>query len=172
MSGREGAGCDENQFGPESCSESCVPKKLGDWSWTDLNLVLGVIHLSNELRSLTVSIWHTTSLRTRYGVQNSQRHTSLCRLPLGGMATSCLDLGVSWAVEVLVVVQQPMGFNGFFSWENLDWDPETPRGQHDASTHIVYIYIYKHIEYRHTLGRLSHVLKQMDLCVLTIGFWM
>ena len=104
------------------CSESCVPKKLGDWSWTDLNLVIGVIHVSNELRSLTGSTFSfdtpmkSTSLRTRYGVQNTQRHTSLCRLPLGGMATSCLDLGVSWAVEVLVVVQQPMGFfNGLIS---------------------------------------------------------
>ena len=59
MSGREGAGCDENQFRPEMSrelfppfllgfSESCVPKKLGDWS-SDLNLVLGVIHVSNEL---------------------------------------------------------------------------------------------------------------------------
>ena len=60
-------GCDENQLGPEMSrelfhpfllgfSESCVPKKLGDWSWTNLNLVIGVIHLSNELKSYVTDL--------------------------------------------------------------------------------------------------------------------
>jgi len=123
-------GCDENQFGSEMSRElfhpfvlgflgELCPKKVGGLELDQPGPRCDPFIQRVEVLRDRPSVYDTrlkSSLRTRYGVQNTQRHTFLCRLPLGGMATSCLDLGVSWAVEVLVVVQQPMGsFNGLIS---------------------------------------------------------